>query len=259
MLMSRLGQAAPAVPAQCEADQVPWNGKCFEHDQWDTDDKTCPEGVIVIPDGEKKPRCVLCDGYDGMQQPMNFCASVLSSGADTKLNEVFQRILKRFPDRASALRAAQSGWSKNREKACLREEKEFEGGSIAPQIYSDCVLQRTRKRTEELKRMMEPAGNARAEAAKGCVGGPPSPTPIDRHATVVAEKSHFQSEPKPCPPASECSWLRKGYLVHGDQVAETAISGDFACVAFKTTIGWLPLRDLCEAGAPCAQSLGDRR
>jgi hypothetical protein len=64
-------------------------------------------------------------------------------------------------------------------------------------------------------------------------------------------KSRLYSEAKACPPEGDCPWLRKGYLVRGDQVSETAVSGEFACVTFKSTAGWLPLGDLCEAGAAC--------
>lgn len=230
-------QAAPAPPAHCPDDSVPWNGGCFDRYQWEPGDKTCPEGVIVIPEGEKQPRCVSCDDYDGMQQPTNYCAGVLAERADAKLNEAFQSVLTRFPERAAELRAAQTAWTKARDKACSRKEKEFEGGSMASEVYSECMSDRTRKRTAELRRMIDPTG-------KTCGGTAADLKPADKRAVVVAEKSRFQSEPKPCPAGGACAWLRKGYLLRGDQVQETAVSGDFACVTFKATTGWLPLRDL---------------
>jgi uncharacterized protein YecT (DUF1311 family) len=237
LLAGRTSATAADAPARCPDDAVPWKGGCFDRYQWEPGDKTCPEGVIVIPDGEKQPRCVACDGYDGMQQPTNYCAGLLAERVDAKLKDVFQTVLTRFPAREAELRAAQATWTKSRDKACRRKEKEFEGGSMASEVYSECMSARTRKRTAELQRMIEPAN-------KTCGGNPAALTAVDKRAVVVAEKSRFHAEPKACPASGECTWLRKGYVVRGDEVLETAVSGDFACVTFKATTGWLPLRDL---------------
>jgi len=98
---------------------VPWNGGRFGPYQFEPNAKTWPECVIVIPDGEKTPRCARREDYhDGRQQPLNLCKDILASRADAKLDEVFQRVLKRFPDRVSELRVAHTAWRKGREKAC---------------------------------------------------------------------------------------------------------------------------------------------
>ena len=62
----------PAAPVKCEKDKVPWKGGCFDRNQWERDDPSCPDGIIVIPEGKEVPSCVPCETYlDGMQQPMN--------------------------------------------------------------------------------------------------------------------------------------------------------------------------------------------
>jgi uncharacterized protein YecT (DUF1311 family) len=233
--------------AACGQDQVPWRGGCFDRYQWDTDEKTCPDGVIVVPEGEDQPRCVPCKDFDGPQQPTNYCAGVLASQTDASLKAALEEVVKRLPDREAELRAGQSAWLKSRDKACRAKEKEFEGGSMAAEVYQDCIQQKNRKRTAALKAM----GGSSPPAVLGCSGGPAQRTPVDRRSSVRVNKSRFYSEAKACPPKGDCPWLRKGYLVRGDEVVETAVSGEFACVTFKATTGWLPLRDLCESGTAC--------
>ena len=218
--------------AACPKDHVPWQGGCFARYQWEPgDEKTCADGVIVLPDGEDQPRCIPCKDYDGMQQPMNYCAGLSASQTDASLKATFDEAVKRFPDREGALRDGQAAWLKSRDKACRAREKEYEGGSMAAEVYGDCIQQKNRRRIAELKVM-------------GCGGDPAQRTTVDRRASVRANKSRFYSEAKACPAAGDCPWLRKGYLVRGDEVVEIAVSGEFACVTFKSTMGWLPLRDL---------------
>lgn len=250
MVASLLLAASGAAGASpCEKDEVPWQGGCFDRYQWDTDEKTCPDGVIVIPEDEDRPRCVPCEGYAGMQQPINYCAGLVARQTEVALKETLEEVVKRLPDREKELRAAQNAWLKSRAKACRAEEKEYEGGSMAPEIFSYCVSQRGRKRIVELKAMMSVP--APAAPVLACGGDAAPRTLVDHRASVGVAKSRFYAEARACPPQGDCPWLRKGYLVRGDQVSETAISGEFACVTYKTTTGWLPLRDLCEKGAPC--------
>jgi uncharacterized protein YecT (DUF1311 family) len=118
------------------------------------DRERCPDGVILIPAAEKQPRCVPCKDVV-MQQPMNYCAGLRASRADKELNATYEALTKDFPGHAAELRTAHRAWIKSRDKECKAKEKQYEGGSLAPQVYSDCVYRRTRKRTDELETLRE--------------------------------------------------------------------------------------------------------
>jgi uncharacterized protein YecT (DUF1311 family) len=257
LLMAASGPSGAAGSAACGPHQVPWRGGCFDRYQWDTDEKTCPDGVIVVPEGEDSPRCAPCEGYAGMQQPMNYCAGLRASKTDAALKETLEDVVKRFPDRERELRTGENTWLKSRDKVCRAKAKEFEGGSMAAEVLEDCLYQRNRKRIAELEAMMPPS-TAGASTVLTCGGDPTKRTPVDRRASVRVTKSRLYAEAKACPSEGECPWLRKGYLVRGDQVSETAISGEFACVTFKASTGWLPSRDLCEEGATCSPDAPSR-
>jgi uncharacterized protein YecT (DUF1311 family) len=139
---------------QCKPDQGVWAGRCFDRYQWDMDEARCPDGVIVMPAGEEQPRCVPCKDVD-QQQPMNDCAGLRAGRADKELNATYQELTKDFPDHVSELRTAERAWIKSRDRECRAKEKQYEGGSMASQAYSDCIYRRTRKRNEELKKLRE--------------------------------------------------------------------------------------------------------
>jgi uncharacterized protein YecT (DUF1311 family) len=256
LMVASLLAAGPDAPPKCATDHVPFRGRCFDRYEFWPGDPSCPEGVIVIPDGENTPRCVSCEDYDGMQQPMNYCTGMIAEKAEAKLKATLEEVVKRLPAREQELRKGQRDWAKKRDAACRRAGKQYEGGSMQEEVENDCLLDRTKKRIAELARiggLPAPAVSARPTAAGAqCAGDPGDQTRVDRRASIVVDKSRFLDEPKPCPADGSCPWRRKAYVVRGDEVTESAVSHDFACVTFKTTSGWLPLRDLCEAGAACA-------
>ncbi len=122
--------ADPAAPKEtgtaCSTDEVPWNGGCFHRYEWRTDPKSCPDGVILIPDGERLPRCTPCD-YDKVtgQQPMNYCAGVRFFAADRELDRAFGALLKQYPEQARDLEKA---WVKWRDVECEAERNRYAGG-----------------------------------------------------------------------------------------------------------------------------------
>jgi len=258
LVVASLIAAGPAAPAKCGQDEVPWKGACFSRSQWEPGDPDCPNGVIVMLESKDVPRCVPCEAYlDGMQQPMNYCTAMRASNADARMKATLDDLLVRLPARAAALRAEQRAWQQRRDRVCRREGEKFEGGSMQPQVESQCLLDRTRKRVVELARMgassgaaAPPSTTATASVEARCAGGP-NQTGVNRRASIAAEKSRFHDQPRMCPPEGECPWRRKAYVVRGDVVAVTAAIGDFACVTYKTTTGWLLRHDLCEAGAAC--------
>jgi uncharacterized protein YecT (DUF1311 family) len=260
IVVASLLAAEPDVHPTCAQDEVPWKGRCFGRYEWEPDDPTCPYGVIVIPEGKKAPSCIRCDDYlDGMQQPMNYCSGMRAAHADANMKATFDDLLKRLPTRARELQKAQRDWLRRRNAACAREGEQYEGGSMQPQVESECRLDRTRKRIDELARMAgataglaaPPTPGAAVPAAASC-GALSGQARVDRRALVVAEKSHFHDQPKSCPAEGHCPWRRQSYVVRGDAVAETSLSQDFACVTYKATTGWLPRNELCEAGEACA-------
>lgn len=260
LVVASLFAAEPSAAPKCADDEVAWQGRCFSRYEWAPDDPNCPKGVIVVPEGENLPKCVPCEDYDGMQQPMNYCTGMRAANADTTMKVSFDDLVKRLPAREQELRKAQRDWVKKRDATCRRKGEQYEGGSMQPQVENECLLDKTRKRVDELTRMARGASDAAAPPSSATVplaGGPcggdrTGQTPVDRRASIVVDKSHFQDEPKTCPADGRCPWRRKAYVVRGDELRELAVSHEFACVAYKATTGWLPLHDLCEAGAACA-------
>ena len=263
VVVSLLAVGSPA----CADDEGAWKGRCMSRYEWAPDDPGCPAGVIVIPEGENAPQCVPCETYEGMQQPMNYCAGMRAAKADAEMKASFDDLVRRLPAREEELRKAQGAWVKKRDAICRRKGAPYEGGSLQPQIENECLLERNRKRRDELARMAADASGGAvpptsaktdeqttAASMNGrCGGAPTGHVPHDRLAWVIVDKSHFQDEPKICPADGTCPWRRKAYVVRGDEVLETASSHDFACVTYKATTGWLPLHDLCPAdSAACA-------
>jgi uncharacterized protein YecT (DUF1311 family) len=142
--------------AACSADEVPWNGGCFHRYEWRADWKSCPDGVILIHDGEQLPRCTPCD-YDKVtrQQPMNYCAGVLFLAADRDLDKTFAALLKAYPERARDLEAAEDAWAKWRDLECSAERNLYSGGSIAPLVYGECRREKTRERIAQLEQLRQ--------------------------------------------------------------------------------------------------------
>ena len=76
--------------------------------------------------------------------------------ADKKLNQVYQQLLPKLSrSRKQKLIAAQLAWIKFRDVSCEFERSEYEGGSIAPTIYSGCVEQATKQRTQQLQNYLK--------------------------------------------------------------------------------------------------------
>lgn len=254
LVVASLIAAGPSAHPACAHDEVPWKGRCFHRYEWEPDDATCPDGVIVVPEGKNAPSCVPCEDYlDGMQQPLNYCSGVRAAHADANLKATFDEVLRRLPAREGELQKAQREWLRRRDAACDRAGKQYEGGSMQPQVESECRLNRTRKRIDELARMAAATTGpgVTGPAAASC-GSESGQARVDRRVSVVVEKSHFHDQPRVCPAEGDCPWRRKAYVVRGDEVVETALSHDFACVTYKTTTGWLPRNELCETGDDCA-------
>jgi uncharacterized protein YecT (DUF1311 family) len=100
------------------------------------------------------------------QMELNLCAQNRAESADKKLNNTYQILQRRLAIelrqgntaqinlakiRYQKLINAQTAWIKFRDTSCEYERSNFEGGSIAPMIYHDCVAKVTDRRTADLQ------------------------------------------------------------------------------------------------------------
>ncbi|MGI8934387.1 MAG: lysozyme inhibitor LprI family protein [Phormidesmis sp.] len=87
------------------------------------------------------------------QQAMNRCAQASYTQADAELNRVYQAVKAEQPSSGKrALGKAEVAWLAFRDLDCEFERSQFDGGSMAPMIYSGCLSDRTQTRTAELRR-----------------------------------------------------------------------------------------------------------
>ena len=77
------------------------------------------------------------------QMEMNSCAASDYSRADEELNTVWRKLPK-----SKELLASQRAWIAYRDAECSFRKAQFEGGSIAPLIYSSCLSELTKQRTK---------------------------------------------------------------------------------------------------------------
>ncbi len=102
------------------------------------------------------------------QSDMNICADQDYREADKALNAqwaAIKPIVKEWdetlksvgmvPTAEASLLKAQRAWIDYRDGQCDTAEASVQGGTMAPTIYSSCMADLTRKRTEELKSLAE--------------------------------------------------------------------------------------------------------
>ncbi len=84
-----------------------------------------------------------CPGETQME--MNACAASDYARADEELNAIWRKLPK-----TTQLIAVQRAWIAYRDAECTYQKAQFEGGSIAPLIYSSCLSDLTKERTKIL-------------------------------------------------------------------------------------------------------------
>jgi uncharacterized protein YecT (DUF1311 family) len=90
------------------------------------------------------------------QHAMNQCAAQEFQKADAELNKVYRGLLKDAGTAEKAkLRAAQLAWIKFRDAHCDYEAFGNKGGSIYPMVYSFCLAEVTRDRTNQFKEIIK--------------------------------------------------------------------------------------------------------
>jgi uncharacterized protein YecT (DUF1311 family) len=88
------------------------------------------------------------DAAQGVQYAMNECANSEYERQDGRLNQAYVMVMRRLaPPAKVKLRTLQRAWIKTRDGKCTAESAEYQGGSIAPMIYSLCLTDETIRRT----------------------------------------------------------------------------------------------------------------
>ncbi|MDK1489926.1 lysozyme inhibitor LprI family protein [Sinorhizobium sp. 7-81] len=107
------------------------------------------------------------------QMDMNICAGQDYDRADAELNKVYRQAVAAtqamdkelgeidaaYVGANEALKKAQRAWIGYRDGQCELAGFEARGGSMEPMLVSGCLAELTRKRTTELKQLLESSGN----------------------------------------------------------------------------------------------------
>jgi uncharacterized protein YecT (DUF1311 family) len=115
-----------------------------------------------------------CEEKPISQRQMDDCAAFQHKEADKHLNKVYQKAVQYMTDdlaRAqknvdqkqikyeetaiASLREAERSWISYRDIQCKAAAQQYEGGSMAPMIYSQCLTTLTEHRTADLKSIYE--------------------------------------------------------------------------------------------------------
>ncbi len=115
-----------------------------------------------------------CDQKPTTQRQMDDCASSEYKRADARLNKVYRKAVQYMTDdleRArkqhdqkqtkyeetaiASLKEAERRWISYRDIQCKAAAQQYEGGSMAPMIYSQCLTKLTEHRTADLKSIYE--------------------------------------------------------------------------------------------------------
>ena len=123
-------------------------------------------GGLSLAQAEEEPE-VDCEN-PMTQFDMNVCSDRDYQEADAALNAqwvVTKEVVKEWDESLKSLgliakaeqslMKAQRAWIDYRDGQCETEEAGVQGGTMAPMIYSSCLAELTRKRTEELKSLAE--------------------------------------------------------------------------------------------------------
>ena len=89
------------------------------------------------------------------QLDMNVDAIRAYKKVDKELNLVYKQVIGKMSEQEKTkIKTAQRKWIKMKESSCTKEAAEYEGGSMYPMIYHDCLAIKTKKRLTELKKML---------------------------------------------------------------------------------------------------------
>jgi uncharacterized protein YecT (DUF1311 family) len=97
-----------------------------------------------------------CDAA-ATQLELNQCYGEQFRKADAHLNSVYANLLKQMQSEAAIqkLKVAEKAWIHYRDLHCEAARYEYEGGSISPMVWAQCMATTTEHRIEELKAAYE--------------------------------------------------------------------------------------------------------
>lgn len=108
------------------------------------------------------------------QNEMNRCADLDARAADADLNDVYQKLLSRLKNddhSARKIRAAQRAWIAFRdahlEELFPAEDKQGEYGSMYPMCYAQVATAMTKRRTAQLRNMLDDKDPCDTSASSG--------------------------------------------------------------------------------------------
>jgi uncharacterized protein YecT (DUF1311 family) len=94
------------------------------------------------------------------QLDLNECYGEQLRNADAHLNKIYAGLLKQLQSEKSEaamqkLQAAEKVWIRYRDLHCEAARFEFEGGSMSPMVWAQCMAMTTNHRIEEIKAAYE--------------------------------------------------------------------------------------------------------
>lgn len=90
------------------------------------------------------------------QRDLNQCAYLDFQREDKVLNQLYNKHREGLDaKRKNQLKVAQQAWLKFRDLSCGYEADFYEGGSIAPMVYSGCLTAETKNRIIDLKNYLD--------------------------------------------------------------------------------------------------------
>ncbi|MEY9780236.1 lysozyme inhibitor LprI family protein [Sinorhizobium fredii] len=127
--------------------------------------------VLATPGFAQEPE-VDCQKAE-TQMDLNMCADQEYQAADADLNKAYRKAIAAMQETdkelggidaayvgaVEALKKAQRAWIGYRDGQCELAGFEARGGSMEPMLVSGCLAELTRKRTAELKELLEAQGN----------------------------------------------------------------------------------------------------
>jgi uncharacterized protein YecT (DUF1311 family) len=114
--------------------------------------------AAVMQPVDADPLETACYDRDPSQQALNRCAGDAFERADQALNAQWKEVLDTYGESAETkklLLDSQRAWLKYRDAHCELAASDSVGGSMWPMLNSGCLASMTRKRTRELKELID--------------------------------------------------------------------------------------------------------
>ncbi len=91
------------------------------------------------------------------QMEMTQCSGEEYRKADAHLNRIYSNLLNSIPSEAGKqdVKTIQKAWLHYRDLHCAAARSQFEGGSMAPMVFADCMRIVTNHRIEEIRAAYE--------------------------------------------------------------------------------------------------------